>query len=531
MTMILNDESLVSLLSARASNDGERLFARFNDNPISFGELDRTSDAFAAALRCRGIAPGDRAAVMMRNSIPALAVLFGLARAGAVWVPVNIQQRAHGLRYILEHCEPNLIVCDEEFLGDIRGCGAQIDSSKLVVFGDANAFGSLEHLSGSADRFREPPPRPHDPFAIMYTSGTTGRPKGVVVSHRMMRLAGEGVCLAAETKPGDIMFVWEPLYHIGGAQLLLLPLIRDVELAFVDRFSASRFWRQVKDAKATHIHYLGGILQILLKQDSTASDLDHNVRIAWGAGCPMDQWRLFEERFGVQIRECYGMTEASSLTTINNADRIGSIGRPVPWFSVSLLDKDGQPTPAGERGEIVVRANVEGALSRGYFRDAEATARVLRNGALHTGDIGSLDPGGNLTFHGRLTDSLRVRGENISAWEIEHVVASHPNVQECAVVGVQAEIGEQEIKLFVKAKHGREIEFPELSVWLSQHLAPYQNPRYIALVEDFERTPSQRIVKRTLSTDLRDCWDRSSSKSALQELKGELVNNVSAQTD
>jgi crotonobetaine/carnitine-CoA ligase len=324
----------------------------------------------------------------------------------------------------------------------------------------------------------------------------------------MLRLAGEAVALVSAARDGDVLLVWEPLYHIGGSQLIVLPLLCDVTLAMVDRFSARRFWQDAKAYGATHIHYLGGILQILLKQPPDPLERSHGVRIAWGGGCPKEVWQPFEQRFGVEIRECYGMTEASSITTFNDTRTVGTVGRPVPWFTVALQDRNGGPAARGERGEIVVRSSRSDAIFPGYFRNPEATATALRDGALHTGDLGSFDDAGNLLFHGRMTDNVRCRGENVSAWEVEHVAAAHPDLEDCAMIGVAAEIGEQDIKLFVKPKPGVSIDVPALSAWLGHRLAPYQNPRYIAVVEDFERTPSQRIMKHKLSPGLDDCWNR-----------------------
>jgi crotonobetaine/carnitine-CoA ligase len=444
----------------------------------------------------------------MRNSPAAVATIFGLGEAGIAWVPINVQQRGEGLRYVLEHCQPSLVIADADLVSTIAACGAELGSVPRLVLGGAAGATSLERLLDGAERFEEVPPAPDDCFAICYTSGTTGPPKGVMLSHRMLRFAGEAVALVSTARDGDVFLMWEPLYHIGGMQLLVLPLIREVVLAMVDRFSASRFWQQARHYGATHIHYLGGILQILLKQPPDPLDRSHGVRIAWGGGCPRDVWRPFEERFGVVIRECYGMTEASSITTFNDSGTLGVVGRPVPWFEVELLDPSGRSVSAGERGEIVVRAPREKALFSGYFRNPEATAKALRGGALHSGDLGMLDAEGNLVFLGRLTDSVRCRGENISAWEVERVAAAHPGVEDCAMIGVAAEIGEQEIKLVVQPRAGATVDPAALSSWLGERLAPYQNPRYIAIVDSFERTPSQRIMKHKLSDDTVDSWDR-----------------------
>jgi len=507
--MAFDDEGFVGLLRERAERDPDGLFARFEGEPLSFAGLDAMASAFAAHLHREGIVAGDRVAVMMRNSAATVAVVFGLAKAGVAWVPVNAQQRGEGLRYLLSHPRPRLIVADGELAGLAEAARPAEFGPPILVH---EKGGQLDAILHSGATFDATPPTADDPFAIMYTSGTTGRPKGVIVSHRMLRLAAEGVGLVSAAQPGEVFFVWEPLYHIGGAQLLPLPMIRDVTLAMVERFSAARFWSQVKAEGASHIHYLGGILQILLKQPPGPLDRDHGVRIAWGGGCPPDIWPQFEQRFGVEIRECYGMTEASSITTCNDSGTVGAVGLPMPWFTVELQDAAGAPPPAGERGEIVVRTSKRGAIFPGYLDNPEATAKALRGGVLHTGDLGSFDAAGNLRFHGRMTDSVRCRGENVSAWEVEHVAAEHEAVEDCAMIGVAAEIGEQEIKLFIKLKDGAAIEPPALSRWLGQRLAPYQNPRYIAFVDEFERTASQRIMKHRLPPGLDDCWDRAATQ-------------------
>lgn len=507
--------SILAKIRERARTSPEGTFASFNGESLSFRALDEISDRIAAGLRRIGVARGDRVACMMRNSPFVVSALFGLAKAGAIWVPVNVQLKQDGLRHIIEHSEPKVILSDPDLLPAIRHCGARLEGLTVVAAGGDADF-DMTMLVDGMSAFDEPFPRADEPFAIMYTSGTTGAAKGVIVSHSMMNRAAAAVAMLSDARDGDVMFMWEPLYHIGGAQMLALPLMLDIELAMVDRFSASQFWSQVRAAGATHIHYLGGILQILNGLPPSADDRDHKVRVAWGGGCPKDIWHALEARFGFAIRECYGMTEASSISTVNIGGTAGSIGRPVPWFDVAVVDAHGRPAPAGQQGEIVVQAREGDGLFDGYFRNPQATAAALRDGILFTGDLGSRDANGEFWLHGRMTDSVRCRGENVSAWQVEHVASSHPAVDECAMIGVPAEIGEQDIKLFVKLKPGAALSLPAFSEWLAHRLASYQNPRYLVLADDFERTPSQRIMKHKLPKSTDDCWDRlAASRSTL----------------
>jgi carnitine-CoA ligase len=495
------DAGFVGLFDSQARATPQRTFAKLGAAPLSFAALERNSRALSAWLRSQGVGPGDRVALMLRNGETALSLMLALARTGIIWVPINTQAVGDSLAYILGHAEPSLVIAESDLLPTLSAC-APMAPPRTLAAEDARR----EAASAAPSELPVAPPADAT-FAIMYTSGTTGRPKGVMVSHRMLRLSGEAAALVADPSPDDVLYLWEPLFHIGGAQMLILPLIRAVTLAVAPRFSAGGFWADVRATGASHIHFLGGILQILLKQPPGPLDRSHGVRIAWGGGCPADVWEPFQDRFGVRIRECYGMTECSSVTTANLDGPIGSVGKPLPWFDVAVLDTAGRPVATGIRGEMVVRQRLAGALTAGYFKDPDATARSFRAGAFLTGDLVSRDDNGNYFFHGRLTDSVRVRGENVTATEVESVARTHPAVEDCAMIGVAAEIGEAEIKLFVTVRPGERLEPAQLAAWFTDRLARYQRPRYIAIIDAFERTPSARIMKHRLSRRTDDCWD------------------------
>lgn len=495
----------VEAFREEVSRHPERLFLRFSGVPVTFGELAEKADRIRYRLFDGQSGRGKIVTAIVDNSIASVALAVALSQAGAVWVPVNPQLGPQGLRHILGDAAPDIVVADRRYLDMVAQADTKTSVAIVAIEGLLDESGGISRIGSFTDR-----PQSSDLFALMYTSGTTGKPKAVEVTHRMMSMAAEAVAVVTEVQPGDVMFMWEPLFHIGGAQMLILPMVRDVHLAMVPKFSASQFWADVAAARATHIHYLGGVLQILLRQPPTEEERANGVRVAWGAGCNRDIWNEVETRFGVTIRECYGMTEASSVTSFNADATPNSVGKALPWFDISIRAEDGRELPPGEKGEIAVRelSSDTGAIFSGYRGNAEATRERLREGVLYSGDIGSLDREGNLYFHGRKTDSIRHRGQHISAWEIEHVVLTHSLIEECAAIGVKADIGEEDIKLFVRPVRRDAISAEDLFHWMEGKLPRFQMPRYLRFVDDFPRTGSSRIMKHLLSRDPNDGEDR-----------------------
>lgn len=481
------------------------------DSEISIRTVEQRVNALANGLVGLGISAGDHVAVMMRNHIDHVLTFFALTQLAAVWVPVNVNLRGASLEWVIEKSAPRAIIADAEFWGQLEP--ALTDTVELRILRNAAALEtgkkSLELSTLARDTVRPPAGQPtlDEIRAIVFTSGTTGPPKGALLTERMLQTCAIAAGIAADVQLGDVFLLWEPIYHTAGAQICILALREPISLAIVPRFSASRFWDQVHRYGVTKMHYLGGVLDILLKSTPGPNDREHSIKIAFGAGCSPETWRAFENRFAIKLREVYGLTEGSCFTTLNASGKIGAIGKPYPYLEVQIVDDDGNPLAAGQIGEIVMRGKEPGLIMKGYLGNPDATAAALKGGWLHTGDLGRYDNDGDFFYVGRKTDSIRHRGENISAWEVERVLNSHPAIQESAVVGVKAEVGEQDLKAFVKLTPGVALDPFDLIKWCEPRMPRYQIPRYIAIVETFEKTPTLRIRKEALPRDTSHCWD------------------------
>lgn len=492
------------ILHAGLNAAPDRIVLAFDAEAWSVARLRRHVALSQAWLAEQGVTRGDRVAVMLKNHPAHVALIYALILSGMVWVPVNTRLKSAGLQYLIDHAKPRLVVVEPEFDEQVS------QSAATHPFTLAHAdFTEMQDEGAGPTRADC---LPGDLLCLIYTSGTTGAPKGVRFTHRMLRIASEAALLAADAQDGDRLFLWEPLCHIGGAQMLMAPFLAQVSLHVVPAFSLSRFWAQIASSRATHLHYLGGVLELLMRHPESIP-ANHSIRVAWGAGLNKLTWRQAQDTLGMELRECYGMTECSSFATVNQTGKPGSMGRVLPWMTLELLNENGQPVGVGEHGEIVLTTDVEGAFLDGYLDNPDATASALRDGRLYTGDIAWRDADGDLFFVGRRTDSMRVRGENVSAWEIERVFAQHPEVSSVAAVGVRSDIGEQEILLYVQCTDSSPEHLatlaPALSAWASARLASFQLPRYYRLVERFDLTPSERIRKHLLSRDLDGAWDRS----------------------
>jgi crotonobetaine/carnitine-CoA ligase len=507
-----SDLTIGALMDHRAAEDGDFVFAQVGSRMITIADLAQAANRFANGLAALGVKRGDRIPVMLPNHPDHVVVFFGLLKLGACIVPVNVNLRGDGLKFILLHSQAKLMIADGRYAPHVDPLLPGLSFSTLIWRGRPGVGRDLSEFLNHADDTAHPcAVEPDDVVTISFTSGTTGLPKGVMMTDRMLRCCAHAAARLTDLRPGDVFYVWEPLYHIGGSEVLIMAMQHRITLAMVERFSVSRFWSEVRASGATHIHFLGGVLALLLKEAPHPEDRDHPVRLAWGGGCPLDVWRAFQERFGIPIRECYGMTEASSFSTQNLTGKIGSVGKPVPWFEVRIAAEDGRPLGPNQRGEFRVREKVQGLIMKGYFNNPEATAAALRDGWLCTGDVGYYDDEGDFFFAGRIKDSIRRRGENITAFEIERIANEHPDVVESGAIGVPNELSDEDVKVFLRLKPGAVLDPLDFIRWCENRMAYFQIPRYVAFLDDFPKTPSERIRKEALSRETDGVFDLEAS--------------------
>ena len=514
-----SDETIRQRLERRAREDANLLFCQYEDEKIYYGDLDKNVNRVANGLLNLGIKPGERISLMLSNHPDYIYLILACAKTGIIYIPLNTSLRGPSLDLLLQLADSRVLIVDAVFKDVIRDSFKRTGDTGIEMiitrggadFKDLGGFRQITFETAFSDASENVPdvpgPEPDDVLTISFTSGTTGVPKGVPLTDRMWHCAGHGVAVLAAVEKGDVMIMWEQLLHIGGAQMLYTSLFYGTSIALLSKFSASRFWDQVRRYKATRMHYLGGVLQILLKQPPKPNDKDNTIKIAWGAACTPEIWDEFSERFDVEIHECYGMSENSSVTTVNLDGVVGSCGKPLPYFDVRLAD-NGKILGPGKMGEFQVKGKIPGLVIKEYFRNEEATAKSFtEDGWFCTGDLGMRDEAGYYYFKGRTKESVRHKGENISAWEVERVVNDHPDVEESALVGVASELDE-DLKIFIKLVPGAKKNPSAIAQWLEPRMPKYQLPRYFAFTDSFDKTQTERIKKASLSRSIDDCWDR-----------------------
>lgn len=505
--------SIRDAIDAAEQAGADRPFLFFGDRSWSFGEYAALTRAAAGAWHELGVGHGEPASVFLPNSPEFLAAFHGLVSTGAVMVPINTYFRSEEARYVLEHAEAVALLTTRQLYDEvIEPIRADLPALRQVAFldeGEAPSFRLLLEAGLDAPR----PPLSRDDLAVvLYTSGTTGRPKGCMNPHDHFTINGEALGEAIDLRPDDAHMTVLPLFHQNAEVTCTGALITGCRLVLADRFHPSTFWKDVHRHGVTHAGYLGSIIPLL---DKLADPLERNspLRVFWGAGLSAEAFERLERRWGVVFIEVFGMTETGLdlANPIHGVRKPGSCGLPVSGKNVRVVDENDQEVPPDTPGQIVVQ--IMPAVTEGYLKNPEATADALRGGWMHTGDMARRDEDGYFYFLDRYKDIIRRSGENVSSAEVEGVLRGHPNVLDAACIPVPDQLRGEEIKAVIVLKPDTDASTtpPEAIVsWCSERLAYFKVPRYVEYREDLERTSTNKVQKQKMRGEhgLFPCYDR-----------------------
>ena len=503
-----------SFLCRAAEQDPQKTFLSFQGTQFSYAAFVEMTRRAARAFQQLKLGQGDKVCILAPNSPEFLFAWLGLAQIGAVTVFINTALKGREIQYIADHSESKAILTTSELLDIVPRAPSDLPHlcHAPILMDAAERPGTLsfrQMLDAAPADFQEPSLAGDDLATFIYTSGTTGLPKAVMQTHQTYVLTGEAMPQWLGLAPDDRLFACLPLFHINAqAYSVMGSLGAGASLILSPKFSASSFWKQIKESRATEFNLLGGMPLILLKQPVTEIERSHGARIAYTAPALGTQdHQEFERRFGINLVVGYGMSECTfgCIQPVDQSRRkLGGIGLPRahPQYGneLRIADDDGCELGPMKTGEIALK-NL--AVMKGYFKDPAATAATLRDGWLFTGDLAYRDTDGHIFFAGRKKDMIRLKGENVSAYEVEVVIDEHPNVQESAVIGVPAELTDERIIAFVTKRPGTNgVTEGDIIEWCRERLAAFKVPSAVEFRDTLPRTPTQKVAKHLLRDEV-----------------------------
>ncbi len=490
--------NLAEIATESAKRCPDAVAIRLGDRELTYAELDDRSARLAAVLKARGLEAGDRVGLMLPNVPEFPIAYYGILRAGGIVVPMNVLLRKREVAFYLEDPGAKILIAWHGFAEDAAAGAAEAGADLIEV--EPEAFDELlsatDPDSDVADR------DPQDTAVILYTSGTTGKPKGAELSHanldRNCELSADST---VEVKEGDTVLGALPLFHSFGQTVSMNASIRNgATLTMLPRFDPSEALEKIQSEQVTHFQGVptmyGAMLNHPDRGDYDASSL--RSCMSGGSAMPVEVMRNFEDAFGCIILEGYGLSETSPVASVNHPDmerKPGSIGTPIEGVEMAVFDDDGNEVEQGEVGEIVIRGH---NIMKGYWQREGATEEAMRGGWFHSGDMGKVDEDGYFFIVDRKKDLIIRGGYNVYPREVEEILYEHPKIQDAAVVGVPHDEWGEEIGAAVVVSPGEELEAAEVSAHVKDNLAAYKYPRVVWFVDELPKGPTGKVLKREI---------------------------------
>lgn len=497
------ERTIPRMLVTQAQRYAERRLFSCLGEVWSYTDAPRIAAEMAGALSDAGIRTGDTVAILAQNRPEVMRVLLGCAWLGAVAVPLNAAVKSRQLRYYLENSGARLLIGEPALLDGLEPealAGLAVERVWRFDDGADNRLGKpavpFEGIGAAVPAFAA---RPGDPFAILYTSGTTGAPKGVVCPHAQFYWWGAHAARFLEIGARDVLATTLPLFHTNAINCFFQALLTGAEQVVLPRFSASGYWRDMASCGATHGYLLGAMVPMLMAQPAAHAEKSHGMRVALGPGVPAAMHETLFERTGVRLVDGFGSTETNFVIGGTVHERVpGRMGRVAQGFTAMVADADDAPLADGVAGELLLRADDPYAFASGYFGQPDKTVEAWRNLWFHTGDRVIRHPDGQFSFLDRLKDVIRRRGENISSFEVEQVIAALPEVEAVAVYPVPSDLAEDEVMAAIVLSAGASADAALVIAHCERELPRHAVPRYLVFLDDLPRTENGKIQKFVL---------------------------------
>jgi carnitine-CoA ligase len=501
-----SDEVVTRRILERQARDRAGALCAIGPTGASWTWAEGLDNAYRSAHRLRsyGVGPGDHVLIFLPNGLDWLRSWWGISCLGAVMVTVNIAYRGEILRRVCADSGASVIITNQNLAERL----APLDLDLQVVHPEDLADGPAAAPDADGAEFDV-----WTVHAVNFTSGTTGPAKGVLTPYLATYMGGiNAMGAGGGLTPDDRWLVDTPLFHVSGQMTALACLSAGASLVLREQFAGTTYWQLAAETGATHSMLVGTMATFLLSQDKSAGERAHHLRLIVLAPMVHDPV-AFRRRFGVpELCSVYGQTEISTPLLIPPGAEIvrGSVGRPRRGVQVRIVDEHDIPVPCGEAGELIVRTDRPWEMNLGYLGHPAESMAAWRNGWFHTGDAFRRDDDDNFFYVDRLRDTLRRRGENISSFHVEAEAVAHPDVLECACVGVPSELGEDEVKIFVVPMDGRSVDPAQLVSFLEERLPHFMAPRFVEVVAELPKNQTLRIQKFELRTrgNTARTWDR-----------------------